>query len=220
MNDRTDIREKHILRNPRRFRERLEERLDPAHEIEPGHQKHRPAAVLVPVVPIDDEPHLLFLRRPETMAEHSGQVAFPGGKIDPGEDPVTAALREANEELGLQEREATILGRFPGIPTITNYWVQPTVAWFDAPPRLIPNPREVDETFYASVQRLLDPSIYTGNPVNFKGRQGLVDYFNYPHPEGEKVIWGATGRLVHQFLVQVLDWQPPGVDPDFEPEFV
>ncbi len=210
-----------LAQQPTRLRQHLNQQLHDLDADDEPWADSRPAAVLVPVVPINETPHLLFMRRPETMKEHSGQISFPGGKIEEGESFVQAAQREAFEELGIDAEQGEILGRFPGIPTITNYWVHPVVCWFDDLPKIVPSEREVAEYFFASVPDLLDPSIYTGKPVVYRGRNGFVDYFNYPHPDGEtKVIWGATGRLLHQLFSIAFEWSAPGLDPDFEPDFV
>lgn len=192
------------------FRQQLVERLDPLDKPEQAWPEHKPAAVLAPIVVLHERPHFLFLKRPQTMREHAGQIAFPGGRLDAGETFAEAAQREAYEELGLPQDQGLILGRIPGIPTITNYWVTPVVAWYDQPPALRPNASEVAEHFYAPVDVLLEPKIYEGRPVEWRGRPGWIDYFNYPSPGGQiKIIWGATGRILHQFLRQVFGWQPP-----------
>jgi len=187
----------------------LQARLDAPETEDPQPPEYRAAAVLVPVVAHADGADLMFLRRPETMREHRGQIAFPGGRIDPGETPVVAALREAHEELGLAPDRVEVLGRVPGIATVTNYWVHPVVAWVEAPVSVLPNPREVDETFFADLARLSDPRIYRATAVAYGGRRDLIDYFHYPHPAlGERIIWGATGRVLRQLLGRVLDWTP------------
>lgn len=197
--------------DPAQLRQRLSERLDPPGLLPTVREGLRPAAVLVPMVRIRDRPHVLFLRRPWAMREHSGQIAFPGGRIDPGETPVEAALREAREELGLELDPGHLLGRDRGIPTVSQYYVHPFVAWLDEPPVLRPNPREVDETFYADLAGLLVPDVYDGRPISEAGRERVVHYFHYPHPDGApRIIWGVTGRLLHDLFRRTLDWRPPG----------
>ncbi|RMF18974.1 MAG: CoA pyrophosphatase [Candidatus Dadabacteria bacterium] len=171
---------------------------------------HRDAAVLVPFVIRDGVPYLLFLLRPETMREHAGQVAFPGGRVDPGETKVEAALREAQEELGIEPATVDVVGQVRGIPTVTSYWVTPVVGWLEQPPVLHPNPGEVAEVFEVALSELLRPEAYEGNPVIWRGRQGWVDYFRVRDTEGKpRIVWGATGRMLHQFFEQVFGWEPP-----------
>lgn len=202
-----------LATDPDVVRRRLRERLDPAEAPTAVADDLRPAAVLVPVVRVDGRPHLLFLQRPLAMREHAGQIAFPGGRIDVGESPVEAALREAEEELGLRPDHLELLGRDRGIPTMTRYFVHPIVAWFDEPPPLRPNPREVDDTFFADLATLLDPSVYDGRPVEAGDWRGVVHYFHYPQRQAggdPRVIWGATGRLLADLFGRVFDWRPPG----------
>lgn len=200
-----------LATDPALVRRRLEARLDPVTAAVEGLEELRPAAVLIPVVRVDDRPHLMFLRRPQSMREHSGQIAFPGGRLEAGESPLEAALREAEEELGIVPDRLEVLGRDAGIPTITRYFVHPIVAWFDAPPELRPNPGEVEETFYADLPGLLDPAIYDGRLVESDGCKRVIHYFHYGHPDGRpRIIWGATGRLLAGLFGRVFDWTPPG----------
>lgn len=200
-----------LATDPELVRQRLRERLDPVGATVESGDDLRQAAVLVPVVRVDGRPHLLFLQRPMAMREHAGQVAFPGGRLDAGETPIDAALREAEEELGIQPDRLELVGRDRGIPTMTRYYVHPIVAWFDEPPDLRPNPEEVEDAFYADLSTLLEPARYDGRPVEAGDWRGVVHYFHYPEVAGRpRVIWGATGRLLSDLFRRTFDWHPPG----------
>src|SRR5690606_4103734 len=110
-------------------------------------QPLRPAAVLVPIVDLPDGPRLLLTRRADTLASHTGQIAFPGGRLDPGETAVEAALREAWEEVGLDAHFVEPLGLSDAYETGTGFLVTPIVAWVRPGFSLVPNPGEVAEVF-------------------------------------------------------------------------
>lgn len=159
-----------------------------------------PAAVLVPFFRENDEWHLLFTRRTDHLESHQGQVSFPGGALEPGDaSPEAAALREAQEEIGLRPEEVRIHGQLDSLLTVTQFHVTPIVASIPWPFDLQINHHEVANVFGVPLRWLLDPanlelrhrdSPMTGKPVP-------VYYFR---PYAGEVIWGVTGRITVDLL--------------------
>ncbi len=115
----------------------------------------RPAAVVVAVVPDDDgRPCFLITRRASGLRSHGGQWALPGGRLDEGESPESAALRELHEEVGLELERTCILGLLDDYPTRSGYVITPVVAWAGAEARLAPNPHEVAAVYRVPLSEL------------------------------------------------------------------
>lgn len=151
-----------------------------------------PAAVLVAVTD-RAEPGLILTRRTDTLRRHAGQVAFPGGRIDPDDDgPVAAALREAHEEIGLRPDAVELVGSADLYRTITGFEVQPVVGVI--PPDLVfrPEPGEVAAVFEAPLAFVLDPANQLQVNVEWQGR----DRHYYEIMWGEHRIWGATAAML------------------------
>jgi 8-oxo-dGTP pyrophosphatase MutT (NUDIX family) len=146
----------------------------------------RAAAVLVPIVDRDGEPHLLLTERTADLPSHGGQISFPGGKLDEGDQGATAcALREAAEEISLVGAEVEILGRLDDVHTARSAFViTPVVGWLAREPALAPNPREVSRAFYVPWEALRQPEAFPGLP-------GVIA-FRWQ----DVVIWGATARII------------------------
>ena len=153
-----------------------------------------PAAVLVLVVH-GEEPGILLTKRTSTLAKHAGQVAFPGGRIDPTDPSVeAAALREAAEEVGLPPDQPEILGRLPDYITGTGFRISPVLALLSRPVLLQANPDEVEAIFTLSLDVLLDPAAPQRRRAEFRGR--TREFWVWPHEH--HYIWGATAAiLVH-----------------------
>jgi 8-oxo-dGTP pyrophosphatase MutT (NUDIX family) len=152
-----------------------------------------PAAVLVPVV-LGPEPGILLTKRNVHLSKHAGQVSFPGGRIDSGETPEQAALREAEEEVSLSPRDVQLLGRLDDYITGTGYRITPVLGLL--PPGLVlrPAPAEVQCVFEMPLEVLLDPQ--APQRQRHESRGNLREYWVWPHPE--HFIWGATAAiLVH-----------------------
>ena len=155
------------------------------------------AAVLIPVVAHAQEPTLLFTQRTTHLRSHSGQVAFPGGRAEPGDPSAEfTALRETEEEIGLPARSVEVLARLPDYRTRTGFCVTPVVGLVRPPLALAPDPREVDEVFEVPLGFLLDANNRQRRTREFQGQ--TVGYFVFEY--GRHTIWGATaGMLVNLY---------------------
>lgn len=159
-----------------------------------------PAAVLVPLLRDSGEWHALFTRRNSALPEHSGQVAFPGGRADPQDASAEfTALREAFEEIGLKPQHVRLLGRLQAYRTITNYLVTPIVGTLPWPYPLRPATAEVSRVFTIPLAWLADDRNYEERrrelPAPF-GSAGVI----YFQPYDDEVLWGASARIVLDLL--------------------
>ncbi|MGQ0588211.1 MAG: CoA pyrophosphatase [Sphingosinicella sp.] len=151
-----------------------------------------PAAVLVPVVE-RPRPTVILTLRPETMRKHPGQVSFPGGRIDPDDEgPVAAALREAEEEIGLPPDAVEVIGVADVYRTITGFEVTPVVGIVPPGLALRPHPGEVAAMFEVPLHHLLDPAHQLVRTVEWRGRERCYYEIEW---EGRR-IWGATAAMI------------------------
>lgn len=157
-----------------------------------GAPRLREAAVLVPIVWHAAGPGILLTRRADSLAAHAGQVAFPGGRLEPGETAEAAALREAAEEVGLDPRLAEIAGHLPAHLTGTGFRVTPVVGFLDPPLTLTPDPAEVAAVFEMPLANLLDPGAAEQRQREWQGR--MRRYWVWHHPD--QLIWGATAMML------------------------
>lgn len=152
-----------------------------------------PAAVLVPVVQRETELTVLLTRRTDHLADHAGQISFPGGRIEPFDrDPVAAALREAQEEIGLHEAAIEIAGRLDTYQTGTGFEVTPVVGLVSLPVDLSPDPIEVAEVFEVPLAFVLDPANYQRETRYYRGVERRFWVLPYRH----YYIWGATAAML------------------------
>jgi 8-oxo-dGTP pyrophosphatase MutT (NUDIX family) len=151
----------------------------------------KPAAVLVGVME-NDGPSLLLTQRTTTLSKHGGQIAFPGGRMDVGETPLQAALREAQEETGLDSNFVTPLGYLDGYLTVTGYFVVPVVAHIAPGFSFAPQAAEVDEIFDVPLAFLLDDN---NRETQSREWQGLVRHY-FVYPFAQRYIWGATAGII------------------------
>jgi len=188
-----------------RFDDRALERLRaivaarPAIEIDAP--QFRRAAVLIPLIASPDGWSLLFTRRAENMAAHSGQISFPGGGVEAGEQFEDAARREAEEEVGIPRRVVEIFGRLDDLITNSGFLVAPFPAVVHERIDYVMQASEVVETFEVPVDALLDQRNPEVRYVAFRNRR----YPAYFYHHGPYEIWGLTGRMLKAFLDLV--WQ-------------
>ncbi|HPM78094.1 MAG TPA: CoA pyrophosphatase [bacterium] len=156
----------------------------------------KPSAVLVPVVHHEGRAHLLFTQRTESVEHHKGQISFPGGRLDEGETLAMCALRETHEEIGVQPQDIRLIGRLDDIWTPTRYVVSPFVGVLPYPYNFVLSEGEIAELFLAPIAELADPGIYQETEIHYEGKSALVPYYHWR----DKIIWGATGRIIRQFL--------------------
>lgn len=159
-----------------------------------------PAAVLVAITDRTQPGVILTVRR-ENLRTHAGQIAFPGGRIDPGEDAVAAALREAWEEIGLERAAVEVIGTIESYRTVTDYSVTPVVAVIPPDLPLSPHEHEVADWFEAPLAHLIDPTNHVRQSAIFGGLQRHY----YEIMWDNRRIWGATAAMVVN-LSRRLQW--------------
>ena len=157
------------------------------------------AAVLVPVV-MRERPMVILTQRTPHLSTHSGQVAFPGGKRDETDaDEADTALREAEEEIGLERGRTEVLGRMPTYTTGTQFIVTPVVALVQPDYRLALNPHEVADAFEVPLDWLMNPAHHRRHAIVFNGARR--EWFSMPYEDAgtERFIWGATAAMLRNF---------------------
>lgn len=162
----------------------------------------RPAAVLVALWPQDGATRVLLTKRPAHLSSHAGEVSFPGGAVEAGEDPVAAALREADEEVGLGPECLSVVGTLSALPTVGSaYLVTPVVATLTGPPHLRPHPGEVDRVLTVPLAVLTDPAGVWAEEWEIAGAWRPVLFLR----AGDDVVWGATARILDELLAWLAD---------------
>jgi 8-oxo-dGTP pyrophosphatase MutT (NUDIX family) len=145
---------------------------------------------------------VLITHRPLTMRSHPGQAAFPGGKLDPGEDAVAAALREADEELGIEAADVRVIGASDRFVTGSGFDVTPVLALIPPDLPIRPDPREVSSWFEAPLRFILDQANHVQKIGEFRGRERPYLEIDW---QGHR-IWGVTASIIHN-LSRRLAWQ-------------
>ncbi|PRY76112.1 8-oxo-dGTP pyrophosphatase MutT (NUDIX family) [Marivita geojedonensis] len=159
----------------------------------PAGRKLRPAGVLVPVIATGGRTDVLLTKRSSRLKHHPGQIAFPGGKQDEGDaDVIAAALREAEEEVGLPRETVDVLGTLPSHETVTGFLVTPVIGWIDRAFDIVPEPGEVAEAFRVPLAHVTDSTLFTVQSRRWRGTRRHY----YTVPFGPYYIWGATARIL------------------------
>ncbi|MHB9113481.1 MAG: CoA pyrophosphatase [Thermoleophilia bacterium] len=204
MTDRETIRARLAAAATRPVDPRRPERgdLPPTHR--PPHEDYLPAAVLLGLVGHADGPRIVLTVRTDHLRDHAGQISLPGGRIESTDaDPVAAALREAEEETGIDPRRVDILGRLRPYDTITGFHVHPVVGWIDPPMIYTADPFEVAEVFEVPLNFVLESDNHRQESMNRAGRTGLFYVLQYE----ARRIWGATAGILVDFA-RVLEGRP------------
>ena len=161
---------------------------------EPAH-----ASVLLAIM-LREQPTVLLTERTAHLSTHSGQVAFPGGRADPGDaTPAATALREAQEEVGLAPEFVEVLGTLPTYVTGSSFIITPVVALVRPGFTLQPNPHEVDDVFEVPLDFLMDPLNHRRHAMEWNGE--VREWYSMPYDDGrqERFIWGATAGMLRNF---------------------
>lgn len=176
--------------------ERLREKLARRPAIEIDAPQYRRACVLIPLIRDGEGWSLLFSKRSEQLTAHSGQIAFPGGGADEGEPLDQAAIREAEEEVGIGREQVELIGRLDDVITNSGFLVAPFVGIIRARIDYVLQESEVAEVFEVPIEALLDPAQPEVRYVAFRKIEYPAYFYRYEHYE----IWGLTGRMLKAFL--------------------
>jgi len=177
----------------------------------------RPSAVAVVIIGggPDGEACLLLTRRPEHLNRHGGQFALPGGRLDNGETPVAAALRELDEELGLALQADDVLGRLDDYPTRSGFRISPVVMWGGAAPVLNPDPNEVARVFHIPFRELNSPAL----PKTTETDAGEHPILSAPLPTTGGAVFAPTAAVLYQFREVALRGEATRVSHFDQPKF-
>ncbi|MCC7366471.1 MAG: CoA pyrophosphatase [Dehalococcoidia bacterium] len=160
--------------------------------------KVEPAGVLVLLYEHGGVPHVVFQKRTDRVRDHKGQISFPGGAMDPGDETVLyTALRETHEEIGVHPDHVDVLGQLDDHVTISNFLVTPFVGWLERYPyEWSFSDEEVAYLLEVPLPHLLDPDNFVPDRRVVNGREYVLPSYQF----GQDLIWGATGRMLSNFL--------------------
>ena len=160
------------------------------------------AAVLIPLVERAEGMTVLLTRRADDLSSHAGQIAFPGGRVEPGDaDPAATALRETAEEIGLAADRVEVAGTLAPYRTGTGYHITPVVGFVRPPFELVLDATEVAEVFEVPLAFVLDPANHRRDSMEWRGALHVYDAVPY----GARYIWGATAAMLVRFARMVAE---------------
>ncbi|HVK55343.1 MAG TPA: CoA pyrophosphatase [Burkholderiales bacterium] len=171
-------------------------------EVNSAQRKLTPAAVLVPIIRRESDLTVLFTERAGHLTDHAGQISFPGGRVEPHDPTVEeTALRETEEEIGLNRSYVTLLGRLPEYVTGTGFRVTPVVGWIEPGFSLVPDPFEVAEIFEAPLAFFMNPVNHQEKSMFWEGRERRY----YAMPYQSRYIWGATAGMLRSLYMALTE---------------
>ncbi len=185
---------------PPEFRERLSSVLDPVEGSDAARRASlppdtRPASVVVPILVSTPSPRVVFTRRTATLSRHAGEISFPGGLADDGEDLSTAALREVEEELGVAPSEVELVGVLPSVHThVSAILIVPFVGLLAVDPRFTPNAAEIDDVLEFPLEDLMREG--SEQEWEWEGHR----FRTWVYDMDGAVIWGATARILQSLV--------------------
>lgn len=160
--------------------------------------------MLVPIFEAEGEAHVVLIKRPEWLPSHQGEIAFPGGKVEPGVDADVraAALREAHEEIGLVPESVEVVARLDGLVTVSSaFTIHPFVGLLAERPEFVPDPSEVDRILEVPLSVLLEEGVHREERWSFE----RIDEFGVQFFElDDETVWGATARILTGFLAHLV----------------
>ena len=167
--------------------------------IRPDFANARGSAVLVVLASGDDGPEVLLTRRSWELRHHRGEISFPGGRIDPGESPIEAALREAHEEVGLEPAIVSVHGELTHLNTAVSFsYIVPKVATVDRPFELAPQTMEADRVMWVPLSEFTRPDTYRSEYWRFDNDERLLHFFELD----DETVWGATARMLVDLITR------------------
>lgn len=165
--------------------------------LAPAFPNARPSAVLIALADGDRGAEVLLTRRSKALRTHKGEISFPGGRLDPGETPIDAALREADEEVGLDPAEATVIGELDHLNTVVSRsYIVPIVARLPAPLELAPASPEVERVLWVPLAELVRPDTYRSERWGTPPTDRLLHFFELD----DETVWGATAHMLVDLL--------------------
>lgn len=159
----------------------------------------RRAAVLVPLYVDSGELWTLLTKRSDALPTHKGQIAFPGGGLEEGEDGWEAALRETHEEVGIEPQRILRLGALDEAETPSGFHILPCVGAVPFPIETVPNPAEIEEIFAVPISAFANPSMVEDRAVSIDGHERLMRVYHI----GGRQVWGLTARIVQNLLLRL-----------------
>ncbi|NVK21113.1 MAG: CoA pyrophosphatase [Kangiellaceae bacterium] len=176
--------------------QQIHDALDKANHITPKATQLRPSAVLVPIIEREQGLQLLLTQRTEHLKHHAGQISFPGGRMDDSDkDLIHTALRETEEEVGIEEPLIQVMGKLPLQPTVSGFMIQPVVATIANHYEMTLSADEVADAFEVPLDFVCDEANHNHYFKEYQGRQ----YPIYSIPYQNRNIWGATASIIVQF---------------------